>query len=422
MKRISITGLILLLTLTLFPQEEKVQWPDKGASERFNTYLELYNLRNYIEDGNPNYHIVAKLFTSDHTIRNDFSPTRPFRLSLKDYIRYLEEHYPFGVQVKVSGMRIAGEKEVDGEKTMVLEYHKEVFGQYDNERIISKTYRERLSMLKDRKGAWRISALELMVPPFISADLSASIYLPGFKLSAGEMPEGISGYDQQDRLSFAYGADAEVNVTDNIGISMGFFYSGFGTKLSAAAIQQEQVMAVDKDGESYYLRADARELEDDIQLAYYSIPFSLKYYFMAGEKVSPFVGAGIAFHLNAKATSEMKGISTQEGYYPQYHVVLYDIPELGFLTDYRFTRKEDIDVESTFFSAEIQAGARISLYKDLVYGTVAAFYRPGLSKMLGSGEYLLSLASQEYNSLLFVNDEVRVNPMGLNIGIKVRIK
>ncbi len=143
---------------------------------------------------------------------------------------------------------------------------------------------------------------------------------------------------------------------------------------------------------------------------------------MTEKKISPFVGGGGEIFFNSSAKSSMQGISTQQGYYPQYHVLLYDIPELGFMTDYNFSRTEDIEVNNTFFAAEIFAGARFQLYKDKIYGMLSVFYKPGLSNMLESSDYMLSVNAQEYNSLIFANDNVGVNSFGLNVGLKFKIK
>ena len=159
--------------------------PDKEIRDVLAKYESFYNDRLYIKDDKPDYHIVNTLFTGDLQIRNDFSANRPEKLSLEDYIRFLEEHYDLGVHVKFSDIRIISDRENDKERSVVISYNKENFSYYDNKEVVLKIYQERLSIIKNNKGQWRISNIELIVPPFISADISASIFYPGFSLNRG---------------------------------------------------------------------------------------------------------------------------------------------------------------------------------------------------------------------------------------------
>ncbi len=395
---------------------------DKEVREILAKYESFYNDRLYIKDGKPDYHIVNTLFTGDLQIKNDFSANRPEKLSLKDYIRFLEEHYDLGVHVKFSDIRIISDRENDKERSVVISYNKENFSYYDNKEVVLKIYQERLSIIKNNKGQWRISNIELIVPPFISADLSASIFYPGFSLNRGGGNTEIGAFKQEDRISYSIGIGLEYNLNDHISFSAGFNYSFYNITLSANSVKQDDVLSTDKDLEEYYLIAEGYDISDDIELSYFSIPILFKYYFLPEKKVSPFVGAGGEVFINSSARSSMHGRSTQEGYYPQYHVLLYDIPELGFLTDYSFSHTQDITVSKSFFAAEIFAGARIQLFKDKIYGMLRIYYKPGLTNMIDAGDYMFATKAQEYNSLLYANDKVMVNSFGLNFGVKFKIK
>jgi len=426
MKKIFITGLVLLFFLPILAQESGKELSDvlkdTKARDLFQDYLNFYNEKSYIVDGHANYHIVNDLFVGDIKIKNDFSPGKPGSLTVKDYIKFLEEHYNFGVQVKTSDFKSIKDFEDDGKRTIVVEYSKEIFGQYDNKQIVREKFTERMTIERDAKGRYRISNVDLLIPPFISVDILGSFYTPGFTFTSDNIPSGIMGYSQNDMFSYSFGIGFEINVTDELGISTGFQLSSYKTSLSASSVDQDETLSIDKDGEEYHLYTNAKSVSDDIELTYYSIPLNLNYYFLADNNVSPFIGVGVVFNINSKATSKMSGQSTQEGYYPQYHVILYDIPELGFMTDYSFSRDEDLEVKSSFISGNIQAGARFRLVKDLVYCYGTIFYKPGFTNMIDSKEYNFSTRAQEYNSLLYVNESVKVNPFGVNIGMKIKLK
>lgn len=394
---------------------------EEGARSLIENYKSFYNDKGYIEDGHANYNIVGELFTTDIDLKNDFSSGRSNKISIKDYIKFLSEHYSFGVQVKLVNIQLLSEVKTSNETTIVLAYNKHIFGHYDNELVVSKVHQERLTLFKNTAGKWQISKIDILVPPFISIDLSGSVFNPGFSLSQGENRTEMAGYKQEDQISTSYGVLFEFNVINALGVGLGFNYATYKTSLSAVSVTQDAITSIDKDYEPYTLYSDASGIIDDIELVYYNIPITLKYYFMTDKKFSPFVGLGGTLHISGSARSSMSGVSTQEGYYSHYHVLLYDIPELGFLTNHSFSRSNDLNVNSNYLSGELYGGARIQLYKDKVYGVIGAFYSLGFNSIIENKVYYLSRTSQEYNSLLYTNESVKLNNYGINIGLKFKI-
>jgi hypothetical protein len=163
----------------------------------------------------------------------------------------------------------------------------------------------------------------------------------------------------------------------NISIEIEYFISqklGFGTGISINSYtnkawlnnfnnyQINSIERIDKDSDMYYLYNTVNTIDELTTVKVISIPLKIKYRFKQGQKWDYFIDAGVKLMLTRQARVKATGNCSWQGYYPEYHVVLFELPEYGF-NDYR------IDSENA-----------IENYKKLMFAFTASI---GISRRLG---------------------------------------
>ena len=147
------------------------------------------------------------------------------------------------------------------------------------------------------------------------------------------------------------------------------FYTGLGMsnyrsyfKLENFDNEGNSELLTDKDGDDYYRYIQA-DIEEWNSLSYLDLSVGGYYILNKDKNISPYINAGIQLSYKLTGKYKIKGSSTHMGYYPEYHVILYD------LEDYDFTSEENINSESTWevnpmlISAYASFGIRMKLGK-----------------------------------------------------------
>ena len=120
---------------------------------------------------------------------------------------------------------------------------------------------------------------------------------------------------------------------------------------------------VDKDEDTYLEYISATVTENN-SLTYLDIPIGIRY--SIGKEKLHFTGqAGFAFSFLLSSRYSATGNSDHSGYYPQYHVLLYDLPDYGF-------SEGPVDANGTWelsvfnLSAHVSLGAEMKLSDNLL--------------------------------------------------------
>ncbi len=144
------------------------------------------------------------------------------------------------------------------------------------------------------------------------------------------------------------------------GISMSNYRSYF--KLENFDNEGNSELLTDKDGDDYYRYIQA-DIEEWNSLSYLDLSVGGYFILNNGKNIKPYISAGVQLSYKLAGKCKFKGSSNHMGYYPEYHVILYD------LEDYDFTEELNINSESTWevnpmlISAYMSFGMRIKLGK-----------------------------------------------------------
>ncbi|MBU2649354.1 MAG: outer membrane beta-barrel protein [Bacteroidetes bacterium] len=425
MKRINITIVFILTSLLGFSQANlpfDALAADKAIKDLLISYSNFYNHKEYVKDAKPDYSAIGELFADNIIIRNDCNPGKSTPIVLKEYINYLSEHFQLGLNVMFNDPVIIKEKADENVKVLKIRYSKEIFGYYDLKQPFRRTINEMITLVLNKDGKWKISAIEIISDPLFFIDFLAGPSFGSFNMGNSVVDYPLEGYSSKDKTTFNYGLELGFRIVDQLSVKTGLIFASYKTSITSNYLNQEPVKSVDKDSESYYLYTEASDIKEELNLKYYKIPIKLQYVFMHERKVSPFIGAGLNYCIYASSGSNISGISTQEGYYPQYHAVLYDIPELGFMTNHAFDQEIEPGFKDYSLSGEFSAGIVTPIYLNKIYFIVNASYEIGFTNIIEEDTYYLSTKAREYNSLILSRDQVKMNSFTIYAGLRFGIK
>jgi len=149
-----------------------------------------------------------------------------------------------------------------------------------------------------------------------------------------------------------FGIMAELNVdyffTQNIGIGTGIGYSEYNTGFYLSNFDnygENYLERTDKDGDDYYLYNKVNNTDETIKIQSLDIPLKFKFRYRQDKKLGFFLDLGVKFMYVFQAKIQGDISAEWQGYYPEYHVVLNNLPEYDFI-------QYDTDISQTWENYE----------------------------------------------------------------------
>jgi hypothetical protein len=130
------------------------------------------------------------------------------------------------------------------------------------------------------------------------------------------------------RLQYYYKISSHFGLLTGIGLSN---YKSRYTLTDFDSQNENSIERVDIDGDKYYAYYTNTDIDEWDGLSFIDIPIGINY--RSAEKGFGFnmqTGINLSFIVTSYYNAD--GSTTIKGYYPDYHVVLHDIPEYGFTT------------------------------------------------------------------------------------------
>jgi hypothetical protein len=177
--------------------------------------------------------------------------------------------------------------------------------------------------------------------------------------------------------------------------------------------ERNTVQKTDKDNDTYYLYNQVSYLEEETYVKSFSLPLKAEYRFRQGKSLDFFVSGGIKFLYIRHAKVKARGESYWQGYYPAYHVVLYDLPEYGF-TNYLIDTEREIQDYRKFMTA---ITGEIGLSKSLGKRTsleLGIFFERGITDL----QYTIPVHEADYLNTVGPADRTSLNAIGFLLGVR----
>lgn len=212
--------------------------------------------------------------------------------------------------------------------------------------------------------------------------------------------------------------EIEYFFTQNIGIGSGIGINLYNSSDYANDLLNDQntISRIDQDGDQYYLYTSSSSISEKIKVRALSFPIKAKLRFRPGKKWSFNADFGLKIVNIFSAKVKASGDTEWRAYYPQYNVVIYDVPDYGF-TQY------DVDSENTLLDYEklnysiigsIGISRRINKKMNL---DVGFFLERGLTDI----KYNQPVHEADFLNIVGVVDETRLNAVGLTVGLRYQI-
>jgi hypothetical protein len=217
----------------------------------------------------------------------------------------------------------------------------------------------------------------------------------------------------------------------NLNLGYNYFFSenwGFGAGLGLESFQSKATLnyqtskpSTDTDGESFEFRTQYTDWQEKQSILLLDIPLSFIYQKEMNEKLKfQFsIGPKVSFAIQSNYKTEGGAIETT-GYYPQYNVVLYGMPQHNFTTITSFP-KNDTSLNPVV-SAYSNLGGLYKLNNSMdLYAGVYIDY--GLSNMIDAQNKFLYQEDGVYNGVFSsdLTNKVKQVAFGFKIGINFRL-
>jgi len=240
--------------------------------------------------------------------------------------------------------------------------------------------------------------------------------LGGMTSITGEMLSSVSGsIESNSQFSFGLGAGLDYMISENIGITTGVTFMTYKSSFTVSNFEQDSYETVDIDNDNYYLHATSDAFVNDVKLSYIEIPIGIVLRF--GGFITRL---GIKYGIPGSSTSTFSsGSITTTGYYPEYNVLLYDIPEYGFDTYVLSDVEGKVEPESAI-SAFIQLGYSIPLSQKANL-SFTGVYQTSLGSVYESGAGNITTGNKNYTSVLNLMDSPKVSAFGLEIAFEIKL-
>lgn len=293
-----------------------------------------------------------------------------------------------------------------------------------NNPLISDASKQSLQKSNEVKNPSGINAYYLAgIPAPANPSLSytsKAIYLSITPSTTSIVNSDING-DNNWNVSNGIGVNVEVGYltkfNEIIGIGFGAGYSSYSTELKSNDLDYE-LPDVDIDGDNYSKDIATTEITEKTNISYFDIPVFLELSNTNVDKIGFYsrIGVKISFPLSKTFTSS--GSANYEGYYDQYHVHLYDIPELGF-TQKNIYQDPKMELNTINLSASLSAGITIPVSSYfIVKGGINANW--GLIEISGkkADDYDQTRYDGNYSKLLEnPNAKTSTRSFGVEIGL-----
>ncbi len=398
-KKISfIVLLVFLLRQITYTQEVKfTPGENQNIKSEINTLLGKYEeYASFSKDGiNIDPAMVNNfkgLFSSTNiNVYNNLEPERPFEqnIAVNEYINKIESYYQGGLEVKLNWdvEQLSNPYSLLYAKNkyqLYLPVEIKLIGLYKGKRIhntIESLYFV-FNLKRTREGLsdFKIHAIQLIKPVF-QGPKKSNIYLSlhGAPLYTKIYSKEIfnnENWSAKGETGFSFGIKLSYFFSDYFGINTGIGYSNYRTQYLLKDFDNygtNTLQDEDEDGDIYYKYFIDTDVKEYCTLNYLDIPLGIVIKPAKERRIVPFLNFGLQISYLLSSNFNASGHSSYQGYYPYYHVVLYDLEEYGFTT--RDIEENDDWKLSTFtISAFFSPGVSVSLSRSISLGLNTGIY------------------------------------------------
>lgn len=372
----------------------------------------------------------------DHQVFNDLEEgSKPAYIAKEEYVRLAREKFPKGINIEIYIEDIKEQKKLDSHKPVEVKVKKKLFGLNKSGKIYQKEYDLiyliKYNIVNNEPSKLKIVSISAKGIPrkptglYVGVNLQPSLTKIG---TDGFLNENSSygNWSQEGKFKFNGGIEINYYLKDpSMGFGARINYSSYQAEFQLDSYTQNPVELVDIDNDSYHLLASGESLNESVSLSYIEIPIFFKYRFVLYKSNflnHAYINLGPVFSFNISSSVNSDGKYTYEGYYPDYHVSLFDIPEYNFYTDKDFVSTPNSNLKTISLAGFAEVGINIPLLSDKLNMNIAILYQQGFMNLSeGNNDFILTSGYNNYNALVDSRSNVKTGLLGVNVGILYKI-
>ncbi len=351
----------------------------------------------YLPEGISGQDMPAELqaiFSPDARILNFLEPEagNQYPVSPAEYFQYIRRHYTFGLSYEQQWNtdKMSRPMPTDEQYTgfvLYLPVSVKAIGLFDGQKI-NNVSGEYYAIMGFRMKNGQITDLVIHYlqaeKPKIKSQQSNTLIgpyvAPAFTRIHSQDIFNDDVWDAWGEFGYRAGLKAVYRRSPNLG-----FFSGAGISYYRSVYEivdynnenLDKMVKTDADDDKYFELIQASVTEKNA-LTYLDVPLGIRYN-TSGKRIRLAVQASLEFSFLLSSRFSVTGSSDHQGYYPEYHVILYDLPDYGFTAG-------PVDINDKWklspfnLSTNISAGAEVSLGSNMLL-TVSPFVNTGLTDL-----------------------------------------
>ncbi len=442
---ICIVTLKLLISVSLFAQEFSDEERSLIASkidELLTNYQKYGGLsKDGVKISDDYINNINNLFkgTVDVYIYNDIDPENLMdkKINVSEYNYKIQSWYEAGLAIRLSwdaSLMSEAEPIPDSKNgyTVSLLLEKQVMGLYKSNRIINNTSDLYFIIEFRKKGKaftdFKITGIQKERPVAETPEEPMVVVKEkeeklGKYLSVYINPLYTRIYnkdiydDEYWTASPKPGYNAGLGMTlfpgKSLGVYAGLSLTNYRTDLRLQNYNNESntTFLADKDNDVYYRYIQA-DVEESNSLTYFDLSLGISYIkLITKESLGLYINAGCQLSYLFIGKYKISGTSTHRGYYPAYHVILYDLEDYDLTTE-NLNSEDTWDLNSYNLSGYLSFGFQVKLYRSLSINA-----GPMIIYGINDLKYDIAKHRDDYISTVGVPGKTNTEAVGINISL-----
>jgi hypothetical protein len=208
----------------------------------------------------------------------------------------------------------------------------------------------------------------------------------------------------------------------NLSLSTGIGKRSYSTTLGMAKYNNSYD-TIDSENDSFEMRIIGSGILEKQKITYLSVPVKINFQFLFTKKIGAFISSGIMVSIPVSKSYTGSGIFDYNGYYPDYNITLYDLPQYGFPGNVNLNKTDKLDITS--YNLSFLASAGLIYWLNPIVGiSLGLYYDQSLSSISNykPENYQLTRQSDQYNTLMSSTSDVWLKAIGTSLAVHFYLK
>lgn len=428
---------ILILSFLIFPifsnAKDFTAQEDKFIKQKITGLIKQYELLSTFK-GNNNLLSVYKqqqfreLFISNNSFHfNDLSEknNKGKMLTIDQYLFLLKSYYKnsLSVQLELYENNFKYERISRKEYQVNVKAHKKVVG-FQKESYIHSFEKDLWFVIRFNKSLNKFIIFAVDDKP-----ASPKVYQPKkdtgnalelyYNLSLVQLSHDLTSFTSnlngsaENNISF--GMIYRAHLVKGLNLLTGLQYNNIGSKYILPDYHFEY-NSIDADDEEYNRIVNSDKISEIQKNTFLDIQLGVQYRIPLSKSVRFNFSLSGLYSINIESEFESEGTFSYQGYYPQYNITLYDLPQYNFASDQALSKSGEMDL---IYGFSMLAGLGFEFrLSELMNFQLEGYYQQSL-KNLSENErvnYVISDNPSDLNSLMNASSYTKITGYGLKIG------